>query len=403
MNKQLRKAFVYRLEPTDEQELMFLEYSKASRFVFNWGLAQIKEIFDKNKKPKPDNPETATGSDIATEAEIATGSNIATDLTIEATSICKATEVKEEATDVLLVSDDKATILCNKATDVLVEKQKLPTYFDFTSGGLTALKKVETWLNTTPCHTLQASYKDLDLAMKAFFRRIKAKEPKAGFPRFKNRYQDHAFRFPDPVKMHAITETHIRLPKIGYVRYRRGKYYEKRPISGLIKTMTVKKDGKHWYISLSCLIDRTVYEAPEANGIQLDCEVVDNRVNFLLDDSINIAILPSPNYYQHQMDRLGSVQKALSKKVKGSANRQKCIDRLTTMHIHIKNQRKDFLHKLSTSLVNKYDVITVKAKPIKEMMKNEQFALALGDAGWYGFVLMLKNKCAWFGKHYKEI
>lgn len=376
MNKELRKAYVYRLCPTPEQVEVFLEYSKATRFVFNWGLAQIKEMMEEQKKAKTADLEANQASTEASKVDEANGLN--------------ATSTEPEA--------------INHTTKP--QRTKLPTYFDFTSGGLTALKKTETWLSRTPCHTLQASYKDLDLAMKAFFRRVKAKEPRAGFPRFKNRYQDHAFRFPDPVKAHKISASHIFIPKIGPVEYIRGKYYDKRPITGDIKTMTIKKEGKHWFISLSCLINRTVIEAPDNE------QATSTKVNFYVSPGNEIAIttesqdatstIPSPNYYQRELTRLANVQKALSHKVKGSANRQRCIDRLGKIHLKIKNQRKDFLHKLSTKLVLANDILIVKDLPIKDMMKDEQFALAIGDVGWHSFVLMLKNKCLWYGKHFKE-
>ncbi len=339
MEKKLRKAYVYRLEPTPEQITSFLNYSQATRFVFNWALAQIKEQFDKPK-------------------------------------------VEGEP------------------------KQKLVNYYDFCRE-LTQIKKQEqyAWLSQTACHTLQSAFRNLDEAMKHFFRRIKLKE-KPGFPKFKSRYRDNSFRFPDEVPVRHVSDTHIYLPKIGYVAYTRGKYYDKRPLEGIIKTMTIKQEGKHWFIMLSCVITKTVIPAPEDRTVALELGITKQDYStFLLSSDGKDA--KSPNYYQAQMTRLGNIQQSLARKPldkeKDNKNRTDCQNRLAKMHLKIKRKRKDFLHKLSATIVKNNDVIIVKDLPIKEMMKDEQFALALGDAGWHSFVLMLKNKCEWYGKHFREV
>jgi putative transposase len=231
--------------------------------------------------------------------------------------------------------------------------------------------------------------------MKSFFRRVKKKE-KPGFPKFKNRYQDQSMRFPDPHPEHRITATHVDLPKIGWVRYTNSRPYE-----GAIKQITVKREGKHWFVVLSCVIQRTVIQAPQLNACTLGLRIdTDSSVAYITDDK---GLELTTRYYQDFMPRLAGIQKSMARKVKGSNNRQKCIERLNKMHIKVKNRRKDWLHKFSTLYVQNHDVITIPDLPIKEWMANEQFALALGDLGWHAFVMMLKYKCEWHGKHFVEV
>jgi putative transposase len=330
MEKKLRKAFLYRLNPTDDQVEGFLKYSQATRFIFNWGLAQIKEQFDKPK-------------------------------------------VEGEP------------------------KQKLVNYYDFCRD-MTQLKKTEqyAWLAQTPCHTLQSALRNLDEAMKHFFRRVKLKE-KPGFPKFKSRYRDNSFRFPDELKPHLITRTHIYMPKIGWVPY-----VNSRPFEGIIKTVTVKQEGKYWYVMLSCLISKTVIPATGSNSVTLDLGITKSDYSIFLRSSDGFDI-KSPNFYQCQMERLGNLQKAIASKDKESGQRESARAKLASIHLHIKRQRNVFLHRLSTDIIHSYDIINVKSIAIKELMKDEQFALALSDAGWHTFVLMLKNKAEWFGKQFIEL
>ena len=318
MEKELRKAYAYRLKPNHEQISILLGYSHAYRFIFNWGLAIIKGIMD-------------------------------------------APKIEGEP------------------------KIKIPSYFDLCKK-MTIYKKEPdmAWLYGVPAHVLQAALKDLDNAMKHFFRRIKAKTgEKPGFPRFKNKYRDDAMRFPDPIKPLHIRPSHVFLPRTGWLEF-----INSRPMEGDIKQTTIKREGDKWYIYFSIMVKKFVPQASE------DKQVIIDFADLAIDGS---------HFYREEMPRLANIQQSLARKVKGSVNSQKCKDRISRIHRKISNKRKDLLHKWSTNYVIQNDVINIKKLDIKEMMKDPELALALADIGWHNFVNMLKYKCEWHGKHFREI
>ena len=96
-------------------------------------------------------------------------------------------------------------------------------------------------------------------------------------------------------------------------------------------------------------------------------------------------------------------QKILSKKKNGSHRKDKFRLKVASIHEKITNSREDFQHKLSSELLNKYDLICVESLSVKNMMKNHKLAQAIGDASWYSFISKLKYKANWRGKTIVQI
>ena len=105
-----------------------------------------------------------------------------------------------------------------------------------------------------------------------------------------------------------------------------------------------------------------------------------------------------PNYYKKALEKLAKEQKILSKRVKGSSNYLKQRDRVATLHLHIKNQRKDFLHKASRSLVNTYDLISIETLDLTEMAKTKHFRKSISDTSYGTFTRYLEYKTRDSGK-----
>ncbi|MGB3190924.1 MAG: RNA-guided endonuclease TnpB family protein, partial [Limnoraphis sp.] len=111
----------------------------------------------------------------------------------------------------------------------------------------------------------------------------------------------------------------------------------------------------------------------------------------------------NPKYYRKYETKLAKKQKQLSRKVKGSKNRNKARIKVAKVHAKITRCREDFLHKLSRKLVDENQVIVVENLAVKNMVKNHKLAKSISDVGWGQFCTMLKYKTEWEGKVYIEV
>ena len=108
--------------------------------------------------------------------------------------------------------------------------------------------------------------------------------------------------------------------------------------------------------------------------------------------------IENPKYLKDSLKRLKVLQKRVSRKQKGSKDREKAKQRLAKLHEKISNQRNDFQHKLSFKLVNENQAIALEILNVKDMIKNHNLAQAIGDSAWSSFVTKLEYKAEWFGK-----
>lgn len=111
----------------------------------------------------------------------------------------------------------------------------------------------------------------------------------------------------------------------------------------------------------------------------------------------------NPKHLRKSLDKLELEQRRLSRKVKGSGKYHKQRRRVARVHSRIRDQRRDFLHQLTTRLVKRYDVICVESLAVKNMVRNHSLALSISDAGWGTLVQMLWYKCELYGKTLVEV
>ncbi len=255
------------------------------------------------------------------------------------------------------------------------------------------LKKAKdtAWLGEIHSQVLQQALKDLDTAYQHFFRHVKAGEA-PGFPKFKKKGQKDAFRYPQGVKVEG---GRIYLPKIGWVKYR-----DSRPVEGKILQATIKREGEHWFISLACeveLPDLAPVTVAEETAVGIDVGL--KRFAFLSDGTD----IENPRFMSKALPKLKQAQRRLRRKTKRSNNWKKQMAKVVKLHIQVKNARKDFAHKASTTIVKNHDVIAVEDLNIKGMVKNRHLSRAISDVGWGLFLAMLKYKAEWAGKHFVRI
>jgi len=247
------------------------------------------------------------------------------------------------------------------------------------------LKKENEWLKEVNAQSLQQTQKRLDSAFKRFFRE------KKGFPKFKSRKNPvQSFSVPQNYKV-DFENNRVKLPKIGWIKTKLSKEFK-----GILKTATVSMTttGKFF---ISILIEDSK-ETPEKEPFGYDSTIgIDVGIKYFVTMSDGTKI-DNPKFLKNSLQRLKVLQRRLSRKQKGSKNRDKARQKVALQYEKITNQRKDFLHKLTTKLVSENQAIAVETLNISGMMKNRYLAQSIGDVSWGEFFRQLGYKCEWYGK-----
>lgn len=250
------------------------------------------------------------------------------------------------------------------------------------------------WLKDSPSQPLQQSLKDLEQAYKNFFRK------RAAFPRFKKRGQNDAFRYPQGVKLDQ-ENSRIFLPKLGWMRYRNS-----RQVTGVVKNVTVSQSCGKWYISIQTESEVSTPVHSSASMIGLDAGVA--KLATLSDGTVFKPV----NSFQKNQKTLARLQRQLSRKVKFSNNWQKQKRKIQRLHSCIANIRRDYLHKVTTTVSKNHAMIVIEDLKVSNMSKSAAGTVSqpgrniraksglnrtILDQGWYEMRRQLEYKQLWRG------
>jgi putative transposase len=229
----------------------------------------------------------------------------------------------------------------------------------------------------------------VEKAYKAFFRRLKEKNGKAGYPRFKNidRYDSITYT----QSGFEIIDGKLKLSKVGHIKLK-----QHRNINGAIKTCNIKKEADKWYVCFSVEYEPVRKPVPHKQ-IGIDVGIKSFAV------LSNGEEVDNPKYLVKSEEKLIKKQKRLSSKKKGSNNRKKAKISVARAHKKVSNQRKDFQHKESRKIVDNYGVVAVEDLQIKNMIKNHNLAKSINDAGWGQFLSFLTYKAEEAGCYVERV
>ena len=253
-------------------------------------------------------------------------------------------------------------------------------------GVITKIKKEPdtAWLSSIHSQVLQQPTINLKRAYDNFF------EGRAREPRFKKKYRNDAFRYPQGVR---IVENRIYLPKIGWVKF----FRSRDNIDGTIKSATVKRKASGWYVSIVLETGKVEPRAPvptRESSVGIDMGL---RAFATLSTG---DVVDMPRYYVEAQRKRSKAQKALSRKQKGSNNWVKQLKRVQLLEEIVARGRRDFQDKLSTRLVSEYDLICVETLNLSGMKRALKLGKSESDRAIGQFLRMLEYKCAERGVHF---
>ena len=334
------RGHIIELKPNNKQTTYFKKACGVARLAYNWALGQWQRQYEQDKKYRDDCQKLG--------------------LTVDETKLNKP-------------SQGKLRKQLNS-----IKRQQFPFMTD-----------------VTKCSP-QLAIMQLGDAFKRFFK------GESKYPQFRKKGVNDRFSLSnDQFKLKPVKDKpHIQIPNLGLVRMT-----EHLRFDGKILSAKVFKQGEKWFVSIAIELnnDTQVNQLKINQNIKTGKSVgIDLGITDLatLSDGTKIQ---APKPLKHKLKKLKRLSKQLSRKQKGSNNHEKAKTKLSRLHLNISNIRKDFLHKLTTDLVKRFDVICLENLNIKGMVKNRKLSRAINDLGFYELKRQLIYKANQWGKQVKEV
>jgi putative transposase len=228
--------------------------------------------------------------------------------------------------------------------------------------------------------------KRVAFAFDNFFRRVREGQ-KPGYPRFRSCSRYDSFTYPQ--RGFSLKGKTPHLSKVGRI-----KVHLSRPIEGVIKTCTIKREADGWYVIFT--VEEWKQEVAQAPKESVGVDVGIENFATLSDDEA--APIENPQYFRRTERDLKRAGRRVTRRAKGSNRRKKASHLLAKKHMKVKRQRRDFHFKEARKLVAKYQSITVEDLNIKGMVRNRHLAKSISDAGWGQFIAIVIFKAEEAGR-----
>lgn len=243
------------------------------------------------------------------------------------------------------------------------------------------------WLKEVDKFALSNAVNNLDKAYKNFFKEH------GGFPKFKNKKDNKKSYTTNMTNNNIVVgDDYIKLPKLKNIKTRISRIF-----NGKIKSATISQNiSGNYYVSV--LVEEDIQPMQKTNAqVGIDLGIKNLAVT---SDSVEYE---SNRFIKQYKKKLAKAQRNLSKRKNGSMSREYWRLRVAKIYQKIANSRLDKLHKITTELVQNYDVICIEDLAIKNMLKNHKLALMTEDASWATFCDLLDYKCKWYQKQLVKI
>lgn len=245
-------------------------------------------------------------------------------------------------------------------------------------------------LEVSKC-AVDTGFRNLDIAFRNFFRRCKNGDTRKGYPNFKSKeHSRKSFRM-DGTRVktedHRVKLEHLDAPINMAETLRFGEN---------TASVTLSRDGEHWYISFTCEMKPPPHQHEEASvGVDVGLKT--------------LAVLSNGTQYENQkllrsdLRKVKRLSRALSRQQKHSGRWQRAKKKLTRLHQHIADKRLDYQHKMTTEIAETYQIIGAEDLNVAGMLRNHHLALSLSDAGFGEIQRQLRYKSEWFGGKLVEV
>ena len=283
-------------------------------------------------------------------------------------------------------ADNKKSVSFSEIGKHLTELKHRPEYF---------------WLNESHSKVLQQSIIDLNIAYNNFFRRVKQGTGTPGFPKFKSRHlSKQSCRFPTDAiskvrgnQINLITQ----LKNINFKCSRKDEIYLNRHQETIKSATLTKTKSNKFFISI--LVDRQLTKRlPVTNNmIGIDLGIKEFVITSEGETFDNIKIK------RNNQKKLSKLHRGLSRKQRGSNNRNKSKIKLSKFYEKLNNQKEYYLHQVSNSLLNENQIIAMENLNISGMLKNHKLARSIQELSLSYFKSILQYKASWYDRQIIEV
>lgn len=268
------------------------------------------------------------------------------------------------------------------------KQDKSSLYYNQISAQLTQKKKEEDfiWLKEPNSHSLQQSLMDLEKSFLSFFKN------QSKYPKYKSKRNKQSFRLPDCFK---LAENKLKIPKLSPIKI--VQHREFGPNAKLLNVTISKNKANQYFASFNVEEDKVVKAKPTANKIGIDLGL-DNLMTLS-----NGSKIKNPRIAQRYRSKLTHQQRQYSKKQPKSNNKEKARVSLARTYQKISNIKQDYIHKLTSRIINENQVIVMEDLNITGMMKNHRLARSIQDVSWYEIIRQLQYKADWSNRELIQV